>query len=700
MDTNLKKEVRLILESFGEKYIIEGSLNKSKIIQDIDSYNQELIGKMMKNPTIKYNFTTVIDGNYIIQLNKIKDFFELEQYWYDSYTKYSKKIGLTVNNHFIDETNEIVLTFPYKDTVLKASMSKEDTDEDDLLPNEPFLNEVIAKEEIDILLDNKIYIDVKKYNDEGVQNVSEFSDKDNLIILGNNLVNLYSIKNKYSEKVKLIYLDVPYYFPKKINGDTFKYNSNFKLSTWLTFMKNRLEVAKDLLNNEGSIFIHSNDESQPYLKVLCDSIFGAENFLNTIAVNMKNIAGASGGGEDKKFKKNVEYISVYAKNIDTLPPFNSLYSYDELYETVEKYKEEGISWKYTSVLYYEGDKKYIGSTKTGNGEEIKIFERKNPIFKSVSRLASEENCTEQEIYYKYINKIHQTAMPQSSIRNRVMDKVKELDSEETFYSIEYTPRSGRFKGTNYEQFYKGKNFRLLAWLKDVVIEKDKKLFKSNLLGTYWDYVSETKNLSKEGQVTLNNGKKPEKLLEHIIECSTQKGDIVLDFFLGSGTTAAVAHKMERQYIGIEQIDYEKNSAVERLKNVIHGEQNGISSDLSWGGGGSFVYMKLFEKNRGLIKGIKEAENQSNLLDIFNFMIETAEIDFRVDLLKAKEFLHQLSLKDQKRALIKIIDKNQLYYNYSEIEDEAIREILSESDYSFNKSFYEDEVGKIEKKKNN
>src|SRR5699024_8275627 len=161
------------------------------------------------------------------------------------------KIGLTAGGKFIDESTDVVLDFPYKDTVLKASMSKEDTDKDDLRPDEPFLNEVIAKEEIDMLLDKKILVNAKKYDENGVHELDNFSEDDNLIIKGNNLLALHTLKEKYAGKVKLIYIDPPY----NTGGDSFLYNDRFNHSTWLTFIKNRLEIAYDLLSIDGRIWI-------------------------------------------------------------------------------------------------------------------------------------------------------------------------------------------------------------------------------------------------------------------------------------------------------------------------------------------------------------------------------------------------------------------------------------------------------------
>src|SRR5699024_9226542 len=218
------------------------------VIQDLDAYNKKLLKEFIQNETIKDNFTVDIEGNTILQTNKLSELFEVDEYWQDSYTKYSKKIGLTASGKFIDESTDVVLDFPYKDTVLKASMSKEDTDKDDLRPDEPFFNEVIAKEEIDVMLDKKILVNAKKYDENGVHEVDSFYEDDNLIVKGNNLLALHTLKEKYAGKVKLIYIDPPY----NTGGDSFNYNDKFDHSTWLTFMKNRVEIAYELLSTTGS----------------------------------------------------------------------------------------------------------------------------------------------------------------------------------------------------------------------------------------------------------------------------------------------------------------------------------------------------------------------------------------------------------------------------------------------------------------
>src|SRR5699024_843764 len=251
LKTKINDAIKDVLMQFGEKYFIDGIVHKSKVIQDLDEYDETLIEAFIGNETIKSNFTINIAGNIVIQTNKLLELFEADEYWQDSFTKYSKKIGLTAGGKFIDESTDVVLDFPYKDTVLKASMSKEDTDKDDLRPDEPFLNEVIAKEEIDVLLDKKILVNAKKYDEDGEHEVDSFSEEDNLIIKGNNLLALHTLKEKYAGKVKLIYIDPPYNTGK----DAFNYNDRFNHSSWLTFMQNRLEVAWELLTDDGTIWI-------------------------------------------------------------------------------------------------------------------------------------------------------------------------------------------------------------------------------------------------------------------------------------------------------------------------------------------------------------------------------------------------------------------------------------------------------------
>jgi len=412
---------------------------------------------------------------------------------------------------------------------------------------------------------------------------------DNRLIFGDNLLALKALEQEFAGKVKCIYIDPPYN-----TGNAFEhYDDGLEHSIWLGLLRDRLELLHKLLHPQGVLFVQIDDNEQPYLRILLDEIFGRNNFVNTISVNMKNIAGASGGGEDKKLKKNIEYVHVYAKSYLDLPLFRGSYDYIPIAELVQAYRDEGKSWKYTSVLVYEGAKNYIGSTVDGDGNEIKIYCRANPVIKSVNHLMKSECLSESDVYQKYASQIFQTAMPQSSIRPRVMEKANELGSAGDLHSIEYVPKSGRNKGKLYEQFYKGEQFRLFAWLRDVSEERDGVLCKKELQGTYWNFASATKNLTKEGGVAFPNGKKPESLIGRIIQMSSNPGDLVLDSFAGSGTTGAVAHKMGRRWIMVELGEHCHTHIIPRMKKVIDGDDpGGITEAVNWKGGGGFRYSHL------------------------------------------------------------------------------------------------------------
>ncbi len=500
---------------------------------------------------------------------------------------------------------------------------------------------------------------------------------------------LHTLREKYTGQIKLIYIDPPY----NTGSDSFLYNDRFNHSAWLTFMKNRLEIARELLTDDGYIFIQTDDSEQAYLKVLMDSIFGRNQYVNTISVLFKNIAGASGGGQDKRLKKNIEYVTIYSKNRELSRPFNSVYEFKKISNLVQEMREEGVSWKYTSILVDSGTEKYVGSTIDGAGNEIKLYKQENPVIKSISSLMKEESLTEEQAYDKYGKFAFQTAMPQSSIRPRVMEKWQELGlGENDLMSIRYVPRTGKNKGVEYQQFYKGNTFRLFAWLKDVSEEIDGTLYKRDALGTFWNFVGETKNVNKEGQVEFPNGKKPERLLGKIIEMATEPNDLVLDFFGGSGSTAAATLKLGRNFISIEQMESQVSLEIERLKNVIDGsDQNGLSSDVNWQGGGSFVYAELFPKNMGYLQDVIHAKDLEGLKSVYARMLsgndtdEPADISFRADLSKI-DWLQ--GFDENKRLLVKLLDKNGLYYNYSEIDDNNVRDMISDEEYTFNKNFYE------------
>lgn len=412
---------------------------------------------------------------------------------------------------------------------------------------------------------------------------------ENMLIHGDNLLALKALEQQFAGQVKCIYIDPPYN-----TGAAFEhYDDNLEHSIWLRLMKARLEILRRLLSPEGSIWIQIDDEEQAYLKVICDEVFGRNNFINMISVNMKNVAGASGGGEDKRLKKNCEYILAYAKEYSLLPLFNGPYQYTEMSDLIQQYLDEGKSWKYTTVLVDAGDKEYIGSTVDGDGNEIRVFARKNVVTMSINQIAKRDGISQKEAYKKYGLYVFRTTNAQTSIRTRVMEFRKEHNIKDSILSIEYVPKTGKNRGVVYEQFYKDDICNLFVWLKDTSEVIDGELYKKDLQGTYWDMNAYMKNVTREGGVTFPKSKKPEYLVGQIIEMTTNVGELVLDSFLGSGTTAAAAHKLQRKWIGIELGNHAYTHCLPRMKNVIEGQDTtGITNSANWTGGGGYKFYEL------------------------------------------------------------------------------------------------------------
>lgn len=621
METKLNHEIRTVLEKFDSKYFIDGIINKNQVIRDLDQYDAELVAEILTNEELKKRFTLNVAGATVIKVNDFIEVFEQDEYWQDSYTKYSKKIGLTINGKFIDETSEVVLDFPYKDTVLKASMSKEDNDKSDLKPDEPFLNEVIAQDEIDTLLDKKILVNAKRYTKDGVEELDTFNE-DNLILKGNNLLALHSLRKRYEGQIKLICIDPPYNTGK----DSFNYNDKFNHSAWLTFIKNRLDIAKSLLHEEGSIWVTIDYTESAHLKVLMDEIFNRENFVsNIIWQNNKQSKG---------------------------------------------YKNQ-ISLHHNEVIIYR------------KSEEFKL-----------GLLPRTEKDNEN---YKNPDNDPRGAWRASDVRNSAWRPNLQYNIEAPDGTIIRHPDNGwRFSQDTFERELSEGKIKFSDDNKRVIRKIYLKDQEGRVVESVWttEESGSTREANSEIQALFSKSvfatPKPERLIYRIISIATKENDIVLDFFMGSATTQAVAMKMNRRFIGIEQMDYINTVSVPRLQKVMEGEQGGISKDVNWQGGGSFVYAELMEKNTGFIKEIINAQNMIELQVIFKRMMETADFDFRVNLTEIqKDDLWQQSLDDQKRILIKVIDKNQLYYNYSEIDDENVRDLISDNDYAFNKSFYAD-----------
>lgn len=406
---------------------------------------------------------------------------------------------------------------------------------------------------------------------------------ENMLIHGDNLLALKALERKYAGQVKCVYIDPPYN-----TGDAFaEYNDNLEHSIWLQLMRDRLKILWGLLADDGVIFVQLNDDEMNYCKVLMDEVCGRGSFINLIVVKTKNSSGASGGGEDRRLKKNVEFILCYAKS--DFNKFNESYNKIELGAYLDSMRSEGKSFKYTTVFTDFGTREYYATIKDGSGEDIVIYKHSSYSTKSVAKLAKEDGITELEAFYKYLGSICTTENAQTSIRTRVQEAT---DTDDNLYSIEYYPVSGRNKGKLTTIYFVGSSKRLVSWFKNVTLMQDGVLYKREKTGSLWDTLN-WNNVNREGGIVFSGGKKPEALIEKVLELSTQPGDLVLDSFLGSGTTAAVAHKMGRRYIGVEMGDHAYTHCKVRLDKVIAGEDSGgITKSANWQGGGGYRFFEL------------------------------------------------------------------------------------------------------------
>lgn len=665
----MKKELEQLLAQ-NDLFMVEGVLNKNKLAELARQYDPELLNLLMSNGKIsKYFFSTLETGVLVFKKDVFLQFLNNKEFLPDSFTAYKTKIGLATSDKYLSENSDVVLNFPYKDCILEGGQTKEDAKRQEI-----FFNETLAPTEINRLLDDKVLTNFKRYDQDGEHEVRELLDTDNLIIKGNNLIALHSLKKRFAGKVKLIYIDPPY----NTGNDSFNYNDSFNHSTWLTFMKNRLEVARTLLSSYGMIFVQTDDNEHAYLKVLMDEVFGANKYLNTVIIKAKASSGASGGGEDKRLKKNIEFILIYANENSKINVQQKPYP---LMNYIKERRDFGKTFAYTNILFDAGEYVKVGETLDGRGDKIELFDARGYITKSVKQVMKEEDLTEEEVYLKYLDKIYTTENAQTSIRTRVINCI----DDDGLTVARYVPVSGKNKGKMIDVGFVGKTKRLVSFLKETTYIENGVIYKTEKAGTLWEDISWS-SIKNEGGITLDNGKKPERLLQRIIASTTEENDIVLDFFGGSGSTAATAHKMGRQYISIEQMDYIEDKIVERLNNVIKGDTTGISKDVNWQGGGSFVYCELKNDAQDFKNAVIEATTTDELLELFELAKKSSFLSYRIDpkKLKANEF-EKLSLAEQKQILSEIIDNNNLYVNYTDIDDSDYG--ISVEDKKLNHAFY-------------
>ena len=657
----MKQELERLLAQ-NDTFMVEGVLNKNKLAELARQYNPELLNLLMSEEKISQHFFATLEtGVLVFKKDVFLQFLNNKEFLPDSFTAYKTKIGLATGDKYLSENQEVVLNFPYKDCVLEGGQTK-----DDAKRQEIFFNETLAPTEINRLLDDKVLTNFKRYDKDGEHKVEELADTDNLIIKGNNLVALHCLKKRFAGKVKLIYIDPPY----NTGSDSFGYNDSFNHSTWLTFMKNRFTAARDLLKDNGVIFVQCDDNEQAYLKVLMDEVFGRDSFVSTIHCQMSTTQGMKvKAAQNGNIVKNAEYILVYSKDGHKNVALNPLYDlrpeYDEHYS-----------------LYLRKD----GTV----GQLKELYDYRFPKDLNNKKALTLKEAFRKSEEFAEIVRTHLAEIVRTHLAEIVAsDKVTGFDLSIGLESGKWkeVERNGRKYILTLDR--NGKIRQLLrlqdSWGKTDNYNRDEGLRK--IRGDWWDgFYLDMGNVGKEGTVDFKNGKKSERLMSQIIKMITNEGDIVLDYHLGSGTTAAVAHKMNRQYIGIEQMNYIETVSVERLKKVIAGEQGGISKDVNWSGGGSFVYAELKNDAQDFKNAIFEATTTEELLELFEFAKKSSFLSYRIDpkKLKKNEF-EQLSLAEQKQILSGIIDNNNLYVNYADMDDSDYG--ISAEDKKLNHAFY-------------
>jgi len=647
LEQQLKKEPNFVTDN--------GELKKWVVLNKAQNFDEELIELLLQNETLKEKFFVKVKDVLVFKQNLFIEFLEQKNYLNDSYTQFKNKVGLTIDGKYLKQRNEVALVWPFKDCILEGGQSREEDKREEI-----FFNEILAQDEITQLLEPKVFTNAKRIDKDGEKPLDHFNRNengtitDNLIIKGNNLLALHTLKEEFAGKVKLIYIDPPF----NTGNDSFQYNDSFNHSTWLTFMRNRLEVAKICLKNDGLLFINIDDIEEAYLKILCDEIFGRENFINVIAVKSSTPSGTKTAHKDKTIIKQKDLILAYKKNgqIKLTPQYTKRDKWDTHYSLYLELQND--EYKLTKLIDKLKENGIVDDNKKLDDVDI-------------------DNKQFKEFYLENADRICRL----QSHKNKEAEKISRSKKDVVYeHFLDNTSKGLYFNGQVVTPLSQGikKVYSNQKFVQDLGM----------LLCDFWNDI-DFQNTQNEGGVSFPTAKKPETLLSRIIDLATEEGEIVMDYHLGSGTTCAVAHKMNRQYIGIEQLNYGENDSVKRLINVINAEQSGVSRAYDWKGGGSFVYLELKKYNQNFIEQIEEAKDTKALLQIWEQMKTKSFLNYNVDIKKQDEHLEEfkaLSLAEQKQHLCEILDKNQLYVNLSSLNDADFA--CTEEEKKVTKDFYQ------------
>lgn len=642
----LKKDKRFVSE--------KGELLRNAVFEAAQKMDAKLLKALRANATTRKRFFTDVDGIAVFDKQQFGWVVSNRDFLPDSYTRFRNKIGLAVGDDMIASSRDVELVFPYKDCVLEGGQTKEEQKRDEI-----FYNKTLAPDEVDRLMALKVLTGAKKYETGHWIPVKAIDKTDNIIMRCNNLLGLACLMDRFEKSVQCVFIDPPF----NTGSDGFNYNDRFNHSSWLVFMKNRIEIAWRLLSKTGIICVDIGNEEVHYIRILLDEVFGGENFINHITMSTNDPSGFKATGT--KIFSTSNHLLIYARDVQSC-------------KIKKMYVPKGYDNNYKQVLLNPKDdyKHWRFSTVT---DEI-CKERKL----SKKEFAAMGKEMQMQMMSDYADAHKETVFRTAAIGGGA--RAKRLKTIEL--SARNKGKVFRHPNEDVEGFYILNGEGIVFW-GSLYREIDGVLVPSMPLTDVWTDIKWT-GIAGEGGVKLKNGKKPELLLKRIIEFATDENDLVLDYHLGSGTTAAVAHKMNRRWIGIEQIDYGDNDGVERLKRVVDGDMSGISKLVGWKGGGSFVYCELAKSNQRFVDRIAAAKKDSELEKIWNEMIETGFISCKIDPSKFSmkdEDFKTLSLKDKKRILMDLLDMNQLYVNYCDIDDKTFK--VSAADKAFTKSFYGD-----------
>jgi adenine-specific DNA-methyltransferase len=642
----------------------EGELVKAAVIDRAWKIDRNLVKLLLSKPEIKAKFFDEIEGHWIFNINTFIEYVADKNFLANSYTRFRNKIGLNIDGKFLRERGEVSLVWPYKDCVLEGGQTK-----DEEKRKEIFFNEILAQDEIDRLFDPKVLTNWKRYTVNGEQKVKEIERnengtiRENLIIKGNNLLALHTLKKQFRGKVKLVYIDPPF----NTGNDSFKYNDNFNQSTWLTFMKNRLEAAKDLISEEGAIFIQLDDNEVAYTKLLCDEIFGRENYRNQIVLETNSPFGYKSTAEH--LFKQAGHILLYCKNKSKFI-LNKLFiekQYDPAYRFIfDDLEKPEDKWQWKDI----GD---------AFAKEYGYVSKKE----AIDKLGESEYKAKIAIYaIENADRVFRTASVTGGAYKKRKDTIEKSKKD----------RNKIIRHPNDDMDYMFIAGERVLFYRERLREIDGIMLPGTIITDLWTDIA-IEGIAKEGGVTFERGKKPEQLLKRIIELVTEPDELILDYVCGSGTTCAVAHKLGRQYIGVEQLDYIETLPLNRLINVTKGDQSGISKTVNWKGGGDFIYCELMKYNEAFMHKVQTAKTSEELVELWKDIAENSFLNWYVNPEIPEEAVDDFieigqsekGMEKQKKLLAELLNKNQLYVNLSEIGDSDFN--VSDEDKKLNQLFY-------------